>query len=82
MKQLFTGILTIVYSTHHINIKLAFLLECKRNYQLLTKKEQNSFNKLMKPFIHQLIIDEEYELLNLLKQTNFLINYETIWVGK
>jgi hypothetical protein len=78
MKQLFNSLITIVYSTHHLNIKLSFLLECERNYQLLTKKEQASFNKLFQPFIHILIIDEEYELLNLLKLTNFLKEYENI----
>lgn len=78
MKQLFNSLITIVYSTHHLNIKLAFLSECERNYQLLTKKEQASFNKLLQPFIHILIIDEKYELLNLLKLTNFLKEYNEV----
>jgi len=79
MKQLLIQLKTLVFSTHNKTVKLAFLEECRRNYNLLTKKEQQSFDKALHIVLDQLIIEEEYNLLALLKSTGFLNNYKSIY---
>ena len=72
VKQLLLDITNILFSTHDNYMKNQVLADCRFRYLGLDRKEQKKLDNAIKPLIHQLLIDEEYELLALLNKNNLI----------
>jgi hypothetical protein len=75
MRYLADELINLLFSAHSNQTKGLRLKALGVDYSNLTKKEKTSLNKLMRPYYDVLIIDEHFELMALLKDNGFLVNY-------
>lgn len=75
MRYLADELINLLFSIHSNQTKSLRLKAIGMDYASLTKKEKASLDKLMRPYYDTLIIEEQFELMALLKDNGLLVNY-------